>query len=429
MTERVLLVGGGGREQAIADALADDCDLYACAGNRNPGIDRLADDFRGLDTEDTDAVVDYALDVDATLAVVGPEGPLAAGVVDALADEDVYAFGPKQADARIETDKTFQRDFMADNEVPGRAGYETFDDPEAAAEYVESAEDDVAVKPAGLTGGKGVRVTGDQVSKDEAADYVRSSGHEEWVVEERLEGEEVTVQAFVANRDVRVTPAAHDHGRAFEGDEGPNTGGMGSYTSTEWTLPFMTDDEYDACVETLEAVVDAMPSYRGVLYGQFMLTDDGPKVVEFNARFGDPEALNTLPTMETPLIDVLTAARDDDTLPDLEFADVATVCKYVVPEGYPTDPEGGTRIDVDRSQFGDAKLFYASVDAREDGIYTTTSRSYAVTGFGSSIPDAETEVSAALGDLPEGLRVRTDIGTKQLLKQRKKHMKRVRRGK
>jgi phosphoribosylamine--glycine ligase len=428
MTERVLLVGGGGREHAIADALADDCEVYACASNRNPGIDRLAADFRELDGADTDAVVDYALDVDATLAVVGPEGPLAAGVVDALDDEGVYAFGPKQADARIETDKTYQRDFMAEHEIPGRAGYETFDDPDAAAAYVESVEGHVAVKPAGLTGGKGVRVTGDQVSKAEAADYVRSSGHEEWVVEERLEGEEVTVQAFVANGDVRPTPAAHDHGRALEGDEGPNTGGMGSYTSTEWTLPFMTDEEYDACVDTLDAVVDALPSYRGVLYGQFMLTDDGPKVVEFNARFGDPEALNTLPTMETPLLDVLTAARDDDPLPDPEFADVATVCKYVVPEGYPTNPEGGTKVAIDRSRFEDATLFYASVDARDDGIYTTTSRSYAVTGFGASIPDAETAASEALGDLPEGLRVRTDIGTQQLLDQREQHMQQIRHG-
>jgi phosphoribosylamine--glycine ligase len=188
----------------------------------------------------------------------------------------------------------------------------------------------------------------------------------------------------------------------------------------------MTGDEYEACVETLEAVVDGLPSYRGVLYGQFMLTADGPKVVEFNARFGDPEALNTLPSMETPLIDVLTAARDADPLPDPEFADVATVCKYAVPEGYPTDPEGGTRVTIDADGLEDAELFYASVDAREDGVYTTTSRSYAVVGFGSSIPDAEAEASAALGDLPEGLRVRRDIGTRELLDERIDHMNQVR---
>lgn len=426
MTERVLLVGGGGREHVIADELASDCALYACAGNRNPGIDTLADGFRELDTTDTEAVVDYATDVDATLAVVGPETPLAAGVVDALGDAGVYAFGPKQADARIETDKTFQREFMATRDVPGQAEFETFEDSTAAADYVESVDNDVAVKPAGLTGGKGVRVTGDQLSKAEAADYVRESGHDKWVVEERLVGEEVTVQAFLANGEVRVTPAAHDHGRAHEGDDGPNTGGMGSYSCPGRTLPFMTDTDYEAAVETIEAVVDALPEYRGVLYGQFMLTSDGPKVVEFNARFGDPEAMNTLPAMDTPFIDVLTAARDDDPLPELEFSDIATVCKYAVPEGYPTNPESGTKLTIDEESVGNADLFYASVDAREDGIYTTTSRSFAVVGTGDTIEEAETEAAVALTDLPDGLRARRDIGTEALLQERIDHMNDVR---
>jgi phosphoribosylamine--glycine ligase len=426
MTERVLLVGGGGREHAIADALAADCTVYACAGTRNPGIAELAAEVRELDTTDTEAVVDYAESVDATLAVVGPETPLAVGVVDALDDAGVYAFGPKQAAARIETDKTFQREFMAEHDVPGQAGFKTFDDSDAAADYVESIDHDVAVKPAGLTGGKGVRVTGDQLSKAEAADYVRESDHDQWVVEERLVGEEVTVQAFVANGEVRVTPAAHDHGRAYEGDDGPNTGGMGSYSGPERTLPFMTEAEYEDCVDTIEAVVDAMPEYRGILYGQFMLTSDGPKVVEFNARFGDPEAMNTLPSMETPLLDLLTAARDDDPLPELEFTKIATVCKYAVPEGYPTNPEGGTRLGLDESSIGDAELFYASVDAREDGIYTTTSRSFAVVGSGATIAEANTEADAALEDLPEGLRVRRDIGSASLLQSRIDHLADVR---
>ncbi|GAA0301246.1 phosphoribosylamine--glycine ligase [Halarchaeum salinum] len=425
MTETVLLVGGGGREHAIARALADDCDLYACASNRNPGIVSLAAGTETLDESDPEAVVAYADDISADLAVVGPEGPLAAGVVDALEDAGVYAFGPRQAEARIETDKAFQRSFMAEHDIPGTPWFETFDDAADAADYVESLADegeDAAVKPTGLTGGKGVRVTGDQVTHAEAADYVRESGHDEWVIEERLVGEEVTIQAFVANGDVRPTLAVQDHKRAYEGDEGPNTGGMGSYSDVDATLPFMTREDYADAVEIIEATVDALGDYRGVLYGQFMLTSDGPKVVEFNARFGDPEAMNTLSVLDTPLVDVLTAAREGETLPSLDFTGEATVCKYAVPEGYPSDPEAGAEVTLDEEGVGDALLFYASVDARDDGVYTTTSRSFAVVGRGGSIESAEAQADSALDGLGSGFRIRHDIGKAALVERRIEHM-------
>ena len=426
MTETVLLIGGGGREHAVARALAEETELYACASNRNPGIARLAADTAELTETDADAVVDYAERVGADLAVIGPEAALAAGVADALDDAGVYAFGPHAEQARIETDKQFQREFMRRESIPGCPAFETFDDADAAADYVAETDHDVAVKPAGLTGGKGVRVTGDQVTTSEAVDYVRNADYDGWVVEERLVGEEFTVQAFVADGEVRPTPAVQDHKRAYEGDEGPNTGGMGSYSAAERTLPFTTDDDYERAVEILEAVVDAMPAYEGVLYGQFMLTAEGPKVVEFNARFGDPEATNTLPVMETPLIDVLTAARDDQPLPELSFAPTATVCKYAVPEGYPTDPDGGTRVEVDESSAGEALLFYASVDERDDGIYTTTSRALAVVGTGAEIAEAERVASDALAAAGEGLRYRSDVGTAELVQQRIDHVAELR---
>jgi phosphoribosylamine--glycine ligase len=435
--ERVLLVGGGGREHAIAAALAEDCELYACAANRNPGIARLAEGVTVLDPTDTEAVVADAEAVDATLAVVGPEAPLAAGVVDALAEAGVYAFGPPAAAARIETDKVWAREFMTDHEVPGCPDFETFADAEAAAEYVADLDHDVAVKPRGLTGGKGVRVTGDQLTREEAADYVRESGHEEWVIEERLVGEEFTVQTFVSDGEVVATPAVQDHKRAYEGDEGPNTGGMGSYSDTTPELPFMTRAEYDAAVEVVEATVDALGAaghdYRGVLYGQFMLTAKGPKVVEFNARFGDPEATNTLPTMATPFLDVLRAARDGDPLPDPDFDGRATVCKYAVPEGYPTDPRAGTRLDVDPDaglDEPDARLYFASVEERDGedgGIYTTTSRALAVVGFGDSTAAAETAAERGLSAVgTEGLRVRHDVGTAASVRERVAHARELR---
>ncbi len=429
MSETVLLVGGGGREHAIARAVADAdrATLYACASNRNPGIADLAAGFELLDETDADAIVEYAESVGATLAVVGPESALAAGVADALDDAGVYTFGPRRAEARIETDKAFQRRFMRDEGIPGCPDFETFEDGDAAADYVEAYDGDVAVKPAGLTGGKGVRVTGDQVTTAEAVEYVRDGEYEEWVVEERLVGEEFTVQALVADGEFRVTPAIQDHKRAYESDEGPNTGGMGSYSAAEHALPFTTEADYEAAVDVLRATVDALDGYKGVLYGQFMLTADGVKVVEFNARFGDPEATNTLPVMETDFVDVMAAARDGDGLPDLSFAPQASVCKYVVPEGYPTDPKAGARVTIDPETAGDALLFWASVDERDDGVYTTTSRSFAVVGVADTIAEAEEIAADALAVAGvEGLHVRHDVGTADLVQRRVDHVRELR---
>ncbi len=428
MREIVLLIGGGGREHAIARSLASsEADLYACAGNRNPGIARLATGFETLETTDPEAVVAYAEEIDATIAVIGPEAPLDAGVADALEEAGVYAFGPKQADARIETDKAFQRRFMADNDIPGCPDFETFDDMEAACAFIDEYDGDLAIKPAGLTGGKGVKVIGDQVTPEEGKEYIRESEYDRIVLEERLIGEEFTVQAFVANDTFETAPAVQDHKRAYEGDEGPNTGGMGSYTDSTRELPFMTEGDYEEAVSIIEATVDALEDYRGILYGQFMLTSEGPKVIEFNARFGDPEAMNTLPVLETDFLEVLTAARDGEAVPDLEFAEQATVCKYAVPEGYPTDPTAGAKVKVDEESAGEALLYYASVDERDGGIYTTTSRSFAVVGLADSITEAEEIAEDALavaGD--DGLHMRHDIGKPDLVQQRIDHIEELR---
>jgi phosphoribosylamine--glycine ligase len=434
MSETVLLVGGGGREHAIARAVAPDAELYACASNRNPGIDALAAGFETLSETDSEAVAAYAERVGADLAVVGPEAALAAGVADALDEAGVYTFGPRAAEARIETDKAFQREFMAENDVPGCPDFATFEDTEAACDYIDDYDGDLAVKPVGLTGGKGVKVIGDQVTAAEATAYLRESDYEGVVLEERLVGEEFTVQAFVADGEFRATPAVQDHKRAYEGDEGPNTGGMGSYSDATPHLPFMDREDYAQALGILDAVVDALDGYKGVLYGQFMLTAEGVKVIEFNARFGDPEAMNTLPVLETPFVDVLTAARDGDPLPELRFSERATVCKYAVPEGYPTDPEAGAPVTVDEERLaqategrdGDALLYYASVDASDEGIVTTTSRSFAVVGVARSIADAEAIAEAALTGETEGLRVRHDVGTSDLVQRRVDHVAELR---
>ncbi|NGM71504.1 phosphoribosylamine--glycine ligase [Natronolimnobius sp. AArcel1] len=428
MRENVLLIGGGGREHAIARALEDsEADLYACAGNRNPGIAQIAKDFETLETTNPKAVVEYAEEVNATIAVIGPEAPLEAGVADELENAGVYPFGPKEADARIETDKAFQRRFMAEHDIPGCPDFETFDDSEAACDFIDEYDGDLVIKPAGLTGGKGVKVIGEQVTPEEGKEYIRDSDYDRIVLEERLIGEEFTVQAFVANGSFETAPAVQDHKRAYEGDEGPNTGGMGSYSDAATALPFMTDDDYDEAVSIIEATVDELADYRGILYGQYMLTSEGPKVIEFNARFGDPEAMNTLPVLETDFLDVLVAARNGESVPALEFADQATVCKYAVPDGYPTDPDAGAKVKVDEESAGDALLYYASVDERDDGIYTTTSRSFALVGLADSITEAEAIAEDALAVAgEEGLHMRHDIGKPDLVQQRIDHMDELR---
>ncbi|ERG92426.1 MAG: phosphoribosylamine--glycine ligase [Haloquadratum walsbyi J07HQW1] len=429
-TESVLLIGGGGREHAIAQALTADarCRLYACAENRNPGIAALSADFNSISATSVDAIVEYATTdpVDADLAIIGPESALEAGVADALDAAGVYTFGPTAETARIETDKAFQRQFMQSESIPGCPDFAVFEEIEAACAYIDETEHDLAVKPAGLTGGKGVRVIGDQVTESEAKSYLRESEYEQIVLEERLVGEEFTVQAFVANGELRITPAIQDHKRAYEGDTGPNTGGMGSYSDTTQTLPFMSAEEYTDAVAILEATVEALPAYKGVLYGQFMLTSDGPRVIEFNARFGDPEAMNTLPILETSLLDIMRAAQHDESLPALSFSNQATVCKYAVPEGYPTDPHSGTKITVDEESAESVRVYYASVDSREDGLYTTTSRAFAVVGIADSIATAESQAETALSTVADGLRVRHDVGTPSLLQRRIEHMDAIR---
>lgn len=437
MTATVLLIGAGGREHALAAAIrgamdpdapgANDVTLHAAASNRNPGIARLSEEVEELDETDPEAVLEYAEEVDPDYIVIGPEAPLEAGVVDDLEEEGYFVFGPRQDLARIETDKAYQREFMEEHGIPGCPEFSVFDDAEAAAAYVEDADGDVAVKPTGLTGGKGVKVVGDQVTTEEATEYIRSSDYDRFVVEERLVGEEFTVQAIVANGEIRATPAIQDHKRAFDGDEGPNTGGMGSYSDASLALPFMTEDEYHDAVEILYRTAQALEGYCGVLYGQFMLTADGVSVVEFNARFGDPEAMNTLPVLNTSFVDVLEAAAAEEDLPQLSFAPRATVCKYAVPPGYPDDPEDGLALELEEVERDETLLFYANVDERDDGIYTTTSRAFAVVGIGRTIEMAEKRAAEALEDLGIGdLHVRDDIGTAELLDARSEHLEELR---
>ncbi|MCD5409223.1 MAG: phosphoribosylamine--glycine ligase [Methanocellales archaeon] len=429
----ILIVGSGGREHAIAEALTRSRHhptMYAVMKNRNPGIARLCEDILIAEEVDISKITGYADKIKTDLAIIGPEAPLAAGIVDALEEIDVPAVGPKKTVARIESDKAWTRQLMKKHGIKGCPVFRAFGDADDACEFIDKFEKGAVIKPAGLTGGKGVKVVGDQVDKHGAKEYVKGLLEKGGVViEERLVGEEFTVQAFVDGKTLAPGPAVQDHKRAYEGDKGPNTGGMGSYSDAGDILPFMAEQDYVDGIEIMKQTVAALKKetgveYKGILYGQFMLTADGPKVIEFNCRFGDPEAMNVLPLLRTDLVEIAYAILNG-SLSDAEFMRKATVCKYAVPKGYPVKPIIGAKLSIEPIE--EALLFYASVNEVGREIYTTSSRSLAVVGIADTISEAEKKAENALSRIKGNIQCRHDIGKKFLIQKRIDHMNSLRR--
>jgi len=433
---KVLTVGGGAREHSIAAALKHGgAKIYACMKNKNPGIARLSEEFALVSETEIDAIVRYAKSRAVELAFVGPEAPLEAGLADALATSGISVAGPTKSAARIETSKRFMRELMERHSVPGRVRFLASDSMDEIKDWLDLNGCDVVVKPSGLTGGKGAKVYGEHLSSsDDVMGYCRDiiekklGGTGIAVLEERLQGEEFTLQGLCDGRRVIPTPAVQDHKRAYEGDSGPNTGGMGSYSDSDHLLPFLSKEHYDSALDIMRKTKEAMRAegidYRGILYGQFMLTREGPKVVEFNARFGDPEAMNVLSIIESSFLE-MTEGMATGSLPGkCGFGQRATVCKYVVPEGYGTKPLSGEKIEVDEDAIkkSGAVLYYAAVNETDDGIFTTTSRSVGIVGLGGSIEEAEGQCERAISNVRGKVFVRHDIGKSDLIRKRIEHM-------
>ena len=437
---KVLVVGGGGREHAIVKALERNGPaVYAAMGNQNPGIRRAAKEVLIHDVTDVPTVVAWAKARGVDLAVVGPEAPLAAGIVDAFDAAGIPAVGPGREAARLETDKEFTRDLMREHGIPGLVGYWAFDRIEDFREWLSDADFEFVIKPLGLTGGKGVKVWGDHFrSKGEAEAYAREilekevGGRSRFLVEEKVVGEEFSLQALCDGTRLVPTPLAQDHKRAYEGDEGPNTGGMGSYSDADHLLPFLTRRDLEDALATMRATVDAMARrgtpFTGVLYGGFMATRDGVRLLEYNVRFGDPEAMNVLPILEDDFLGVCERLVDGNLPSAVRFARKATVCKYVVPSGYGTRPKAGVPIGVDEAGIkkAGAELYYASVDDTEGRILTTASRALAVVGIADTLAKAEAVSEAGLHHVQGDVYVRHDIGTKKSIQRKVERMRKLR---
>ena len=417
---KVLVVGGGGREHAIVWKLAQNQKiekLYCAPGNA--GIAQLAECVE-IGVMEFDKLVAFAREKEIDLTVVAPDDPLAAGAVDAFEAAGLRAFGPRKNAAILEGSKAFSKDLMKKYGIP-TAAYETFRDPEKALEYLETAKMPIVLKADGLALGKGVLICQDL---EEARAGVRTlmldkqfgSAGDEIVIEEFMTGREVSVLSFVDGKTIRIMTSAQDHKRAKDGDQGLNTGGMGTFSPS----PFYTAEVDAFCREHIyQPTVDALRAegreFKGIIFFGLMLTADGPKVLEYNARFGDPETQVVLPRMKNDLLEVFEACIDGtlDQI-ELEFEDNAAVCVVLASEGYPEHYEKGFPISG-LEQF-DGKdgyyVFHAGTKLDAEGrIVTNGGRVLGVTALGSNLKEARANAYKASEWISyQGKYSRSDIG-------------------
>ena len=407
MGKKVLVVGGGGREYAIVEALSRSVkvgQIYCAPGNA--GMGEMAECVALKDT-DVAGLLQFAQANAIDLTVVGPEAALAAGIVDQFRAAGLKIFGHTQAATTIESSKDFAKQLMARAGVP-TAAYQTFTDFDAALAHVKAGTLPAVIKYDGLAAGKGVVVAS---SYEEAEAALRDMlldgryGEGKVVIEEFLTGPEFSLMAFVSGRQVRPMVAAQDHKRAFDGDAGPNTGGMGAYTESFATgrsgLSFISDQEYDFAVSHIlqpvaNAMADAGTPLSGVLYGGLMKTPSGIKVIEFNARFGDPETEVVLPRLESDIFEVFDAVASGDAIPALRWRDEAVLGVVMASKGYPGSYTKGALITV-APDFDECLCHMGTKRADDGSLLTAGGRVLMVVAAAPTLPAASRLVYAAVG--------------------------------
>ncbi len=417
---KVLIVGSGGREHAIATSMKKSKrvdKLYCVPGNA--GIAQIAECDSSIGVMEFDKIIAYAKEKAVDLVFVAPDDPLVGGLVDALTEAGIRAFGPNKKAAILEGSKAFSKDLMKKYNIP-TAGYETFDDPEKALAYLETAEMPIVLKADGLALGKGVLICNTLEEAKAGVKEIMQDKHfgsagNRMVVEEFMTGREVSVLSFVDGKTIRIMSSAQDHKRAKDGDQGLNTGGMGNFSPS----PFYTKEVDEFCQKYIyQATVDAMAAegrpFKGVIFFGLMLTPKGPRVLEYNARFGDPEAQVVLPRMKNDIMDVVDACIDG-TLDqvDLQFEDNAAVCVVLASDGYPVSYEKGFVISGLENFEGkeDYYCFHAGTKQTEKGIVTNGGRVLGITATGKNLKEARAKAYEATEWVQfENKYMRHDIG-------------------
>ncbi|MFH1375554.1 MAG: phosphoribosylamine--glycine ligase [Patescibacteria group bacterium] len=446
---KVLLIGNGAREHALGETFArspQQPELVVFADKLNPGLKELAAVYEKVDKlDDLDALKKLAKREKPELAVIGPEAPIAAGAADLLEELGVGCVAPRQSSARLESSKSFTRGLLQKYDIPGNPEFVVFkkwdgdvsedDLMKEVKGFMEHLDGEFVVKADGLTGGKGVKVVGDHLQGiEDGSHYARKCLTEDGrvVIEEKLIGEEFSAMFLTDGKTLAALPVSQDHKRAFENDKGPNTGGMGSYGAADHSLPFLEPSDLEEAKNITQQVLTAVNNetgevFKGVMYGGFIATAKGVRLIEYNARFGDPEAMNVLPILKTDFVEVCQAVVHGKlSQTPLEFEKLATVCKYAVPEGYPNDPQAGSEIKL-LGVPENCKVYYAAVDTDHEGrILTGTSRALAFVGIAETLEAAERIAEEGINKAEGALFHRRDIGTPALVQKRVNHMRQLR---
>jgi phosphoribosylamine--glycine ligase len=435
----IAIIGSGAREHALLDAIArrsgSTHDLYCLATTNNPGIRTLCSDYGIMDITDREAVADACRKFSADLAVIGPEAPLAAGVADTLRLSGIPVFGPDADLARIETSKQFARRLIESSIPEASPCYRIITAVSQAQVFLDRLGSEYVIKADGLAGGKGVKVAGDHLhSHVEALAYVKEllADHECCLIEQKLTGQEFSMFTVTDGNSFIHLPPVQDHKRIFEGDLGANTGGMGSYSDVHASLPFLAPDEAQKARDYNETVIRRLGEvcgkpYRGVLYGGYMVTAHGVRIIEFNARFGDPEIMNLMLLIESDLTGLLVHAAEGTLAEagDVRFSDRATVCKYAVPQGYPEVSVKGEPVRVPQPPEG-CRIFYASVNEKDGVLTTAGSRTLACCAAAATLKEAEGLAERSISSIEGKLYHRKDIGTQKLIDEKVAMMRNIR---
>lgn len=417
----VLVIGSGGREHAIVWKVSQSSKLtklYALPGN--PGTAELAENVSGISVDDHAAIALFCKDKQIDLVIVGPEAPLAAGLVDSLSAEGIRCFGPSQAAAQIEASKSFAKDFMARHNIP-TAKYATFSNYDEAVRYLQSVDYPIVIKASGLAAGKGVILPEtDEEAKSTLEDIlvkkVFGEAGAEVVIEERMTGQEVSLMAFTDGTSVVPMLPAQDHKRLLDGDQGLNTGGMGAYAPA----PIFTPELMNEAIENvLKPTVNGMKSegnpFVGVLYAGLMLTPNGIRTLEFNCRFGDPETQVVLPLLGTDLIEITAACADGNLASiNIQWKNNAAVCVVLASKGYPEKVESGKVVTIEKLP-DDMVCFHAGTKTENENLTTSGGRVFGLTAWAEDIGNAVKKVYANIDKVTfDGMQYRKDIAHRAL---------------